>query len=116
MPPAPPPPPMLPTPALSEEELRPLERPTIVITDLDEITARDQKVVSVTGTLVNRGTGATREVYVHVEALNRDGTVVVSADSDLIRGVIPPGATTRFSVVLENCADIDRYHVEALAR
>ena len=107
---------MVPTPALSEEELRAEERPNIAIADLDETAGPDQKVVTVTGTLVNRGTGPTLAVFVRVEALNRDGAVVVSADSEPIAGVIPPGATARFSVVLENRTDIDRYHVEAVAR
>jgi hypothetical protein len=60
-------------------------------------------------------------VYVHVEALSRDGAVIVSADSDLTSEVIPPGGTAGFSVLLENRSDVDRYHVdryhvEALAR
>lgn len=117
VPPAPlPPPPPLPTPALSEEELRPVERINIAITDHDEITSSDGKTVTVTGTLVNRGTRPTHQVYVHVEALNRDGGVILSADSDLTSEVILPGGTARFSVLLENRSDIDRYHVEALAR
>ena len=116
MPPAPPVPPTVPTPALSEEDLKPEERPDITITDLEEVSSPDHKVVTVTGTLVNRGMGATREVYVRVEALNREGAVVATADSDTLGGRILPGATARFSVRLENRADIERYHVEALAR
>lgn len=93
-----------------------MERINIAITDHDEIPSGDGKTVTVMGTLVNRGTSPTRQVYVHVEALNRDGTAIVSADSDVTSEVIPPGGTARFSVLLDNRADIDRYHVEALAR
>ncbi len=111
--PAPPP---VPTQPLSEEDLRPEQRPEVTITDLDETVGPGPQQVTVMGTLVNQGTGATRAVFVRVEALDRDGAVVVGADSEPIGGVIPPGATARFSVLLENRADIDRYHVEALAR
>ncbi len=106
----------VPTPAVSEEALRAEERPDIAIIDLDETVGPDQHVVTVTGTLVNRGTGATRALFVRVEALNRDGAVVARADAEPTVGVIPPGATARFSVLLENRGDVDRYHVEALAR
>lgn len=115
-PPAPAPPPPLPTPPLSEEDLRPIERPRIVITDLNESPSSDKKVVSVSGRLVNRGSGTTREVYVHVEALNRDGAVVQSADSEPTTELIAPGSTADFAVTLENRGDVDRYHVEAVSR
>lgn len=110
------PPPMVPTPAVSEEEIRPVVRPNLAITDLSEIRSADGKSVTVTGTLVNRGTGPSHQVYVRVEALNRDGAVIVSADSEPTSEVIEPGSTARFSVMLENRPDIDRYHVEALSR
>jgi hypothetical protein len=110
------PPPMVPTPVISEEEIRPVVRPNIAITDLNELPSPDGKSVTVTGTLVNRGTGPSREVYVHVEAINRDGAVMVSADSEPTSEIIGPGSTARFSVMLENRSDVDRYHVEALSR
>jgi hypothetical protein len=115
-PPAPPPPPVAATPPLSEEEIKPLERPNIAITDLDETAGPDGKTVTVSGMLVNRGRGATREVYVHVEALNREGAVVQSADSEPSTELIQSGSTAAFSVKLENRPDIDRYHVEAVSR
>ncbi|MFI5398756.1 MAG: FxLYD domain-containing protein [Candidatus Binatia bacterium] len=111
-----PPPPMVPTPAVSEEEIRPVVRPNLAITDVNELPSPDGKSVTVTGTLVNRGTGPSREVYVHVEAINRDGAVIVSADSEPTSEVIGPGSTARFSVLLENRSDVDRYHVEAVSR
>jgi hypothetical protein len=76
-PPATPPPlpRVAPTPPLSEEEIKPLEHPNIAITDLDETPSPDGKTVTVSGSLINRGHGATREAYVHVEALNHDGAV-----------------------------------------
>jgi hypothetical protein len=112
----PPPPPVVATPPLSEEEIKPLERPNIAITDLDETASPDGKTVTVSGMLVNRGRGATREVYVHVEALNRDGAVVQFADSEPSTELIQSGSTAAFSVKLENRPDIDRYHVEAVSR
>lgn len=112
--PSPLPPPL--PPPISEETLRPVERPKIEITDLSEVASPDQKTVTVTGTLVNRGTGPTREVYVHVEALDKDGAVVVSADSDPSTETVQPGGTGTFSVMFENRPGIDRYHVEAISR
>lgn len=107
---------MVPTPAVSEEDIRPVVRPNIAITDLNELPSPDGKSVTVTGTLVNRGTGPSHEVYVHVEAINRDGAVIVSADSEPTSEVIEPGSTAGFSVMLENRSDVDRYHVEAVSR
>lgn len=115
-PPPPLPPPVAPTPPLSEEELKAVERPDIAITDVNEVPSPDHHSVTVSGTLLNRGRGATREVYVHVEAINRDGAVVQAADSEPTTEAIPAGSTATFAVKLENRADIDRYDVKAVAR
>jgi hypothetical protein len=72
--------------------------------------------VTVTGRLVNRGGGATRQVFVRVEALNRDGAVVQSPNSEPNTELIQPDSTATFSVKLENRPDVDRYHVEAVSR
>jgi len=116
--PAPPAPLPLPTPTppLVEEELMPIERPKIEILDFTETPSTDRKVVTLVGTLVNHGTRATRAVYVHVEALNTDGGVVLSADSEPSTETIAPGATGRFTVTIENRTDVDRYHIEAISR
>ncbi len=111
-----PPPPPVPTPPISEEQIVPIERPHIVITDINETQSADKKSVTVSGTLVNRGHGTTHEVYVHVEALSPDGAVVLSADSEPTTELIQPGSTAAFSVTLENRADVERYHVEAVSR
>src|SRR5579862_6571666 len=101
---------------ISEEDIKPVPTPTLVITDFVETPSADKKTVTVSGQLVNRGTGATREVYVHVEALSHDGAVLVSADSVPSTETIAPGAVGGFSVTMENRPDIDRYHVEAISR
>jgi hypothetical protein len=106
----------LPPPPIVEEEIKAVEKPNIGIVDLNETPSEDRRTVTVTGTLVNRGTGTTHEVYVHVEALERNGAVLVSADSDPTTELIAPGSTAHFSVVFENRADVDRYHVEAISR
>ncbi len=105
-----------PPPPLYEEEIKPVQRPDIGITDLTEVPSADKRTVTVSGVLVNRGAGATRQVYVHVEALDRAGAVLVSADSEPAAEVIGPGAIGRFSVTFENRADVDRYHIEAISR
>jgi hypothetical protein len=105
-----------PTPPIAEEVLKPVEKPKIEIADLNETPSPDRKTVTVSGTLVNRGTGPTHEVYVHVEALDTDGAVVVSADSEPSSETIQPGGTGTFSVMFENRPSIERYHVEAVTR
>ena len=88
----------------------------IAIIDLVETPTADKKTVTVSGRLFNRGTGTTREVYVHVEALDHDDAVLISADSEPSTEAIAPGASGSFSVTLENRRDVDRYHVEAISR
>jgi len=73
--------------ARSEEVLQSEKRSKIAITDLDEPTAPDRKVVTVLGIVVNRGPGPIGVGCVRVNAPNRDGAVVARADSDTIGGV-----------------------------
>jgi hypothetical protein len=117
-PPAPPSAPARAEPALPiyEEELKPVAKPHLAIIDLVETPTADKKTVTVSGRLVNRGTGTTRQVYVHVEALDHNGAVLISADSEPSTEAIAPGASGSFSVTLENRRDVDRYHVEAISR
>lgn len=96
--------------------MKPVEKLEMAIADLTETPSLDRKTVTVTGTLVNRGARATRELYVHVEALDRNGAVVLSADPVPSTKAIAPGATGSFSVTFENRPDVDRYHVEAIGR
>src|SRR5574340_1738547 len=63
----------------SEEELKPMERVSLAITGHDEIPSPDGKTVTVTGTVANWGTKPTHQVSVRVEALGRDGAVLLSA-------------------------------------
>jgi hypothetical protein len=111
-----PPPVPPPTPALTEEEIAPIERLDVAIIDFYETRSPDRKTVTVTGTLINRGTRATRVVHVRVEALSTDGAVVASTDPAPSTQSIVPGATATFSSVFENRPDIDRYHAEAMSR
>jgi hypothetical protein len=53
---------------------------------------------------------------VHVEALDHNGAVLISADSEPSTEAIAPGASGSFSVTLENRRDVHRYHVEAISR
>lgn len=117
VPPAPvTPPPPPPTPVFSEEEIKPDERLDVAIIDLHETPSPDRKTVTVTGTLLNRGTRATREIHMHVEALDKDGAVVVSANPNPSTQRIAPASTGIFTVTFENWPSIDRYHVEAISR
>lgn len=104
------------TPALSEEAIKPVERPQLAIVDLDERPGPDRHTITVAGTLVNRGTGPTRTVYVHVDAVDHNGAVILSTDSEPSTEAIAPGGTANFSVSFENRPEIEHYHVEAISR
>ena len=110
------PPPPVPPPPIYEEEIKPVETLKLDILDLNELPSADHKIVTVTGTLINHGTRTTREVYVHVEALDKNGAVVLSAEPDPSTQTIAPDSTATFSATFENRADTDRYHVEAIGR
>ncbi len=116
-PPEPPRPPPPPAPkALIEEELKPLERPDIVITNIDEQVSQDHKTATVTGTLVNRGNGSTRTVTITVSALDKDGNELDSREAAPSTQHIAPGATATFVSSFERRPGIDHYHVEAISR
>lgn len=117
VPPAPVTPPAAPpTPALSEETIAPPERLDVAIIDFHEAPSADHKAVTVTGTLVNRGTRTTSSVHVHVEALDKGGAVVASVNPVPSTQLIAPGSTASFSATFENRPEIDRYHAEAISR
>ncbi len=117
VPAAPPTPPAAPPPPVfSEEVIKPPERLDVAIIDFHETPGPDRKTVTVTGTLVNRGTRSTRQVRVHVEALDKAGAVVVSADPIPSTQLIAPGSTSTFAVTFESRPEIDRYHAEAISR
>ena len=105
-----------PTPALSEEAIAAPERLDVAIIDFHETPSADRKTLSVTGTLVNRGTRTTSSVHVHVEALDKNGTVVASVSPVPSTQLIAPGSTATFSAAFENRPEIDRYHAEAISR
>ncbi len=118
-PPVHPPPPAVPTPnpgIVYEEDLRPVEKTRIEIIDLRETPSPDKARMTITGTLINRGTKTTSELSVRVEALDEAGDVVlgVSAVPDTER--IAPGATGTFAVTFDHRPGVTSYHVEAIAR
>lgn len=114
--PLPPPPPAPRPPALTEEDVRPVERPRVEVLAVDETAGADGQTVTVSGTLVNRGTGVTREVAVRVHALDAAGAVVRTADTRPVSEIIAPGATTTFFVTMENRPEVRSYHVEVISR
>jgi len=99
-----------------EEEIKPLEMIDIGIGDVAETPRTDHRSVTVSGTLVNHGTRATREVVVRVEALDKNGVVLLSTHAESDTQTIAPNGTAHFSAILTDRADVDRYHVVAIAR
>jgi len=103
-------------PPIYEEQLQAVGQLDMEILDLNETPTPNRKAVVLSGTLVNRGTRATREVYIRVEALDTNGAVVLSADSQPSTATIGPGGRGTFAVTMENRPNVDRYHVEAIAK
>jgi len=117
----PPPPPVLPvppTPSLTlEEDLQPDPTVRIEIIDLRDEVNSASKRITLTGTLVNRGTRATSQVSVKVSALDEQGLTVVSVAALPSTDRIPPdGGTARFTAEIDHHPAIRSYHVEAVAR
>lgn len=116
VPPEPPEVPRPEPPRLLEEDIKPVETIELQIIDLNETPNPTDKTVTVSGRVLNRGTRATHEVSVHVEALDKDGAVVLSADPEPSTRIIAPGSTATFSTAFDNRPETDRYHVEAIGR
>jgi hypothetical protein len=105
-----------PPPPIQEEAITPAGTVRLDIIDFAGTPSADHKTVVVGGTLVNNGTRATREISVRVDALDRGGAAIMSADAKPSTQVIAPGATATFSVRFEKRPGIDSYHAEAIAR
>lgn len=117
-PPAPPPSPPAPAPGIYyEEDLRVPDKPQVEIIDLRETVSEDQQRVSVTGTVINRGTKTTAELSVKVNALDAQDAVVLSVFAvPSTSRLAPGGGTATFTATLDNRAEVRRYHVEAMAK
>ena len=116
VPPQPPEVPRPEPPRFLEEDIKPVETIELKIIDLNETPNPADKTVTVTGRLLNRGTRTPHEVSVHVEALDKDGAVVLSTNPEPSTQMIAPASTATFTAAFENRPDIDRYHVEAIGR
>lgn len=101
-------------PPLVEEELKPDGRADVTILDLNEEPAADKKKVVVSGTLLNRGTRATRRIIVHVQALDANGKVLGETQAFATPEAIETGNSGRFRVEMDSLADVQDYHVEVL--
>lgn len=118
LPPPPPPPPVPPTPGLYyEEDLQPDPTVRIEIIDLGDEVDRERNRVTVTGTLINRGTKATSQVSVKLHALDEQGDTLLSVAAVPSTDRIPAnGGRARFTAEFDHNPAIRSYHVEALAR
>jgi hypothetical protein len=114
----PPPPPAPPPPGpYYEEDLQPDPTVRIEIIDLGDEVDRERNRVTVTGTLINRGTKATSRVSVKVHALDEHGDTVVNVAAVPSTDRIPAnGGRARFTAEFDHNPAIRSYHVEALAR
>lgn len=116
-PPPPPPPPPAAAAAIQEENLQP--DPIIRLEIIDLHDTRDEKTnrVTVTGTLINRGTKPTSQVNVKLTALDEQGLMIVSvAAVPSTDRIAADGGTAKFSAEIDYIPAIRTFHVEALAR
>lgn len=89
----------------------------IEIIDLHEAVSADTRRVTVTGTLINRGTAVTTTLSVTVHALDEHGHPVLSISAvPSTNHVDAHGGRATFSATLDNRPEVRRYHVEAIAR
>jgi hypothetical protein len=77
---------------------------------------RDAPLVTVTGTLINRGQGPTTQLTVRVDALDDQGRVVATAPAVPASERVEANGTVTFTATLENRPETRHYHVEAVAR
>ena len=103
--------------AVQVEELRELPTPQMDIIDLQELVTADKTQVILTGTIINRGDGATSRLNVLVHALDAQGRDVITMGAVPSTNTIPgKGGMATFTATLENRPEVTRYHVEAVAR
>jgi hypothetical protein len=114
-PPEPLPPPPLPAPqVLHEEEIKPIERPELVILDIEEV--REGKRITLTGTIINRGTGPARDLQVTVRVVDVQGATLLTTAAVPGTTRLAAGATTAFTARFERPENADEYRVEAVSR
>ena len=101
---------------IHEDDTSPLPRPRIEVVGLQQEESADGAVVTLTGTLVNRGEGPTAELTVTVNGLDEAGGVITSARAMPASERVAPGSTVNFTATMVNRPDIRNYHVEAIAR
>ena len=101
---------------IHEDDTSPPRQPHIEITNLEEDVSEDASMVTVTGTLTNRGEAPTGALSVQVNGLSEDGAVVVSAKARPTSEQVPVNGVAQFIAVLANRPEVRHYHVEAIAR
>jgi len=120
VPPAPPEPPRPPAPPppkiLVEEDLRPLERPELVILDVQERPASEPDMVEVTGTILNRGNGRAAGLRVTVHVLDEHGNELAALPAEVEQDTLEANATVRFLLRMPRHPQARRYEVVAVAR
>jgi len=108
--PAPPPPPPLHEQPLAETTTADF----LVSPTLDQTVSADGQQLFVEGMIRNRGSRASRDLRVFVEALDAQGNVLYKDDTLPTPQAIPPGEGTRFLVRFPNDAAIQSFHVEVV--
>jgi hypothetical protein len=113
-------PPKLPPPEarswIHEDDTSPVARPRVEVLGLQEEVSPDGAIVTLTGSLVNRGQAPTVELVVKVDALDEAGHVLITARATPASERIAAGGTVAFTATMENRPDTRNYHVEAIAR
>lgn len=115
-PPEPPRPPEPPPPKiLVEEEIRPVERPDLVILEVKEEPKSDGQV-EVVGTVLNRGPGTARNLVVTVHLLDAGGNELAVLPAEVSRATLEANATASFRLATTRPPTTASYHVVAVAQ
>jgi hypothetical protein len=100
-----------------EEELRAAQQVRVEIGNLQETVSADKRQVTVSGSLVNRGTRPTSAVSIRVSGLDLTNRRVISVYGEPSSNTIAAGGgTATFTATLDNRPEVVRYHVEAIAK
>jgi hypothetical protein len=99
---------------LYEEDAQPPARPDLAIVDFGEEVSADGNTATVSGTILNRGDGAARDLQVIVSGVDAQGQIVVRLAARPESDRVAAHSSVRFSVTLERDRSIDQYRVEAV--
>lgn len=118
--PVPPEPARLPEPPppkiLAEEDIRPVEKPSLVILEVNEEPQSDGQTVELVGTVLNRGPGTARNLNVTVHIVDAHGNELAVLPAEVSRVTVEANGTASFRLITVRPPNTVSYHVVAVAQ